>query len=86
MSSTYWRWEKRLSPTSNLYPTNLPESVAFLIITLKPYATIKNKKGERESPCLKPRPIENSLVGLPFTNTETNADLRHSKIHLHQFL
>ena len=69
-----------LFPTQN--PSNTPFIEAFLINPANPSATINNKNGARGSPCLSLLDGLNYLVGLPFINTETEADLRQVLIHL----
>ena len=39
-------------------------------MTFNPSTAIKNRKGEKGSPCLNPRSNLNSYVGLPLTRTE----------------
>lgn len=85
VSSGYWRWVNQSSPLSNLNQLNFPKSIALLVNILKPYAIIRNKNNNKGYPCLSPRLILNSSMGLPFTNTDTNDDLRHSEIHLLHF-
>ena len=87
VSSASWRWDNCTSPCrSTLYPRYKLAFTKAFIKTLKPLAARRNKKGERVSPCLSPRSIENSSVSNPFTRVEAVAILTHSEIHFrHKF-
>src|ERR1044072_1143177 len=63
-----------------------PTVTAFLIRPVKPSATIRKRKGANGSPCLSPLSGMNSSQGLPFTNTEIEADLMQPAIQVTHLL
>lgn len=57
----------------------------FFIRQLKPSAAIRNRKGDRGSPCLKPFSSWNSFVGLPFIRIAIEAEDKQFHIHFLHF-
>lgn len=66
------------------YHSRLKEPLrnGFFIMMLSPSAAIRNKKGERGSPCLNPRSNMNSPEALPLTETLAEAEVMQVPIHL----
>ncbi|GKV39954.1 hypothetical protein SLEP1_g47646 [Rubroshorea leprosula] len=62
-------------------PCSSPSDSAFLTNPFSPSIIIRNRNGDKGSPCLNPLSKSNSSVGLPFTNIEHRAVERHSLIH-----
>lgn len=60
----------------------LPQSKAYLMKPLVPFAAMRNKKGAIGSPCLKPLLGTNSLVGLPFTIIEMDVISKQALVHV----
>ena len=81
VSSVYCKWDTTNPFPPNANPSNKFRFTAFFIKPLKPSATNKNKKGARGSPCLSPRWILISSVGLPFTRTDILPPNTHAFIH-----
>ncbi|MCI66069.1 hypothetical protein A2U01_0087327, partial [Trifolium medium] len=50
----------------------------------KPSATIKNKKGDKGSPCRSPLPTLKSAIGLPLTNMDIELSKIQALIHFNQ--
>ena len=72
--------------TSTLFDPTWNPLYNFLLTTslTNPFsasATILKRKGVSGSPCRRPLFGENSVEGLPFTSTDTDADFRHPTIH-----
>ncbi|KAJ0857458.1 hypothetical protein HanRHA438_Chr13g0590401 [Helianthus annuus] len=55
--------------------------LASFIIPVNASIAITNKKGDRGSPCRRPREHSNSIVGEPFTNTDALADAKVAMTH-----
>ncbi|KAK2406894.1 hypothetical protein QL285_042568 [Trifolium repens] len=64
---------------------NLSISTAFRIKSSIPSATSRNRCGAKGSPCLSPRLILISSVGLPFTSTDILPEQIHILIQLLHF-
>ena len=67
---------------SSLKPSNRFFSWASLIKPTRPSTTILNRNGANGSPCLSTLWGVNSVVGLPLTNMEIEADFRQPSIHV----
>lgn len=81
-SSTNWRREIIVGgciPTR--YPVKILDSTMVVIITCKPSAANKKRKGERWSSCLSPLSNGNSSIELPLTKIEVVVVPIHSSIH-----
>ena len=81
--SSNWRWDiiTPLSYTLTLNPKNRSSTTMAFIITFRPSATIKRRKGESGSPWQSPHWKENYVVRLPSTRIEVIAALIHYFIH-----
>lgn len=67
--------------SSTLVPLKMPFSLASNIIAFNVSAAIRKRNGETGSPCRRPLSIENSIVGLPFTSTETAVEEKQPRIY-----
>lgn len=81
VSSANWKWNTLILFLPIEVVSKKPNYVAFDIMILKPSATIRNRKGDNGSPCLRLRLRWNSLEGLPLTRTEDDAIDTHSITH-----
>jgi hypothetical protein len=71
VSSVNKRWEISVTvPTENL--DNKPPLTAAEIILPNASITMINSKGDKRSPCLKPRELLKKLVGEKVTKTENH--------------
>ena len=79
------RWEMLTSRPMEK-PVMNPSSTIFLNIRLRTSITRRKRRGERESPCLKPLELLKNLEGEPLTGTEKRTKEIQALIQLHQRL
>lgn len=84
VSSAYWRWEIWSSPLLTSIPSHRFISVPLEITRLRHSTTRSKRKGDKGSPCLRPRFNLNGGVGDPLRRMDAEAEEIHEMIHFLQ--
>lgn len=86
VSSAYWRCV-RIGPSLHIAtPDHRFKYVALLINKLRASTIRTKRKGEKGSPCGRPRCSLKESVGVPFNRTDATAEEIQGVIHIHQVI